>query len=73
MPEEIPPVKAGDRVLEITNRETGEVGHRSIVTGWADRQVAQLERGMSINLDHANWYVNDRTVTEDDEAKAAPA
>lgn len=59
---QLPEAKPGDRVLEVTHRATGEVGHRSIVTGQSERQIDKLDNGMSINLDHANWKIVDRVV-----------
>ena len=59
-----PDPKPGDRVLEITNDETGKVAHRSIVTGWPERRIDKLADGMSINLDHDHWSIIDRTVEE---------
>jgi hypothetical protein len=58
----LPVPTAGDRVLEITNYATGEVAHRSIVTGWPERRIDKLIDGMSINMDHEHWTVIDRTV-----------
>jgi hypothetical protein len=60
----LPTPSPGDRVLEITRDATGEVAHRSIVTGWPERRIDKLANGMSINLDHNHWSIIDRTVDD---------
>lgn len=52
----------GDTVVEITRIADGHVEHRSIVTGQSERSVDRLVMGMMINLDHDNWYVNERQI-----------
>lgn len=66
MADTLPAVKPGDLVVEIVNDETGEIGHRSIVTGWSERQVDKLVGGMSINLDHDRWSIVEREIAVDD-------
>jgi sulfur relay (sulfurtransferase) DsrC/TusE family protein len=68
---QIPAAKAGDVVLEIVHDETGEIGHRSIVTDWSERQIDKLATGMSINLDHDNWSVVERVLDADEPSVAS--
>ena len=45
----------------IRNRDTGEIHETLNVDGWPQHQIERMIRGMSINLNHDEFYIDDQS------------
>lgn len=57
------------QIVVIAKSETGEVVKEFDVTGWSERRADKLMDGISINLNHDEYYVEQREAAPTDEAR----
>ncbi len=54
------------KVIKVKKQKTNEVIHEIDVTTRSERSIDRITDGMMINLDHANYWVDDTCVEEPD-------
>lgn len=58
-------MSAPKQIVVIAQKGTGKVVKQSDVTGWPERRIDKLMDGMSINLDHDQYYIAQREIDAD--------
>lgn len=52
------------KVIKVKRHDTGETIHEVDVTEKSERTIDHIVDGMMINLDHANYWIDDTCIEE---------